>query len=103
MLTSTEDIPDLNTLAQKLANMSSNAVITYKALLEATDCRDLDQAEQVMDSLDEYILSTQFISPIEVAKVELSVILCDAEREQIAPYLNLYKYGQKLIQDGEVF
>lgn len=100
MLTSTEDISDLNPLTQKLANMSSNAVITYKALLEATDCRDLDQAEQLMDTLDEYILSTQFSSPIEVAKGELSVILCDAEREQIIPYLNLYKYGQELIQDG---
>ena len=100
MLTSTEDISDLNPLAQKLANMSSNVVITYKALLEATDCRDLDQAEQLMDTLDEYILSPQFSSPIEVAKGQLSVILCDAEREQIIPYLNLYKYGQELIQDG---
>ena len=100
MLMSTEDIPDLNRLAQRLADLPAKDVITFKAILEAADCRDLDQAEQLMDTLDEYIFSPQFSSPIEVAKGELSVILCDAEREQIIPYLNLYKYGQELIKDG---
>ena len=100
MLMSTEDIPDLNRLAQRLADLPAKDVITFKAILEAADCRDLDQAEQLMDTLDEYVFSPQFSCPIEVAKGQLSVILCDGEREQITPYLNLYKYGQELIQDG---
>lgn len=100
MLMSTEDIPDLNRLAQRLADLPAKDVIAFKAILEAADCRDLDQAEQLMDTLDEYVFSPQFSCPIEVAKGQLSVILCDGEREQITPYLNLYKYGQELIQDG---
>ena len=100
MLISTEDMPDLNRLAQRLADLPAKDVITFKAILEAADCRDLDRAEQLMDTLDEYTFSPQFSSPIEVAKGELSVILCDGEREQITPCLNLYKYGQALIQDG---
>lgn len=96
----TDDIHEVNQLAQRLADMEPKALAAYKALLSATDCRNLQLAEQLMDTLDEYTFSPQFSSPIEVAKGQLSVILCDGEREQITPYLNLYKYGQELIQDG---
>lgn len=96
----TDDIHAVNQLAQRLTDMEPKALAAYKALLSATECRNLQIAEQLMDTLDEYVFSPQFSSPIEVAKGQLSVILCDGEREQITPYLNLYKYGQELIQDG---
>ena len=99
-ISDTDDIHTVNRLAQRLADMEPKALAAYKALLSATDCRNLQLAEQLMDTLDEYTFSPQFSCPIEVAKGQLSVILCDGEREQITPYLNLYKYGQELIQDG---
>ena len=99
-ISDTDDIHTVNHLAQRLADMEPKALVAYKALLSATDCRNLQLAEQLMDTLDEYVFSPQFSCPIEVAKGQLSVILCDGEREQITPYLNLYKYGQELIQDG---
>jgi len=98
MLMFTEDVPDLNRLAQKLAKLDPKALPAYKALLETANCHDLDKAEQLMDTLDEYILSPQFCSPIDVAKGELSVILAEWDAAQIAPHLNLYQYGQSLIQ-----
>ena len=85
-------------LARRLAGLEPKALTAYKALLEATDCKNLQGAEALMDSLDEYIFSPQYSSPIEVAKGELSTILCDREAEIITPYVNLRQYGQALIR-----
>ena len=93
-----EGIDHLNHLAWRLADMEPKALTAYKALLEVTDCKELQSAEALMDSLDKYIFSPQFSSPIEVAKGELSTILCDREAEIITPYVNLHQYGQALIR-----
>lgn len=37
-------------------------------------------------------------TPIEVAKGELSLILCEPDAATLAPHLNLYQYGQALIE-----
>ena len=85
-------------LARRLAGLEPKALSTYKALLEATDCKDLQGAEALMDSLDEYIFSPQYSSPIEVAKGELSAVLRDEDAATLIPHLNLYQYGQALIE-----
>lgn len=85
-------------LARRLAGLEPKALSTYKALLEATDCKDIQSAEALMDSLDEYIFSPQYSSPIEVAKGELSAVLCDEDAATLIPHLNLYQYGQALIE-----
>lgn len=88
----------LNDLAQRLAGLEPKTLTAYKALLEATDCKDLQSAEALIDSLDNYIFSPQYSSPAEVAKGELSVVLCDEDAETLTPYLNMYQYGQALIK-----
>ena len=93
-----EGIDHLNHLAWRLADMEPKALTAYKALLEVTDCKELQSAEALMDSLDKYIFSPQFSSPIEVAKGELSVVLCNEDAATLTPHLNLYQYGQALIQ-----
>lgn len=99
MLSGTEeDIHAVNHLAQKLADMEPKVLNAYKSLLSAAEVKTLQQAEQLMDTLDQYIFSPQFSSPIEIARGELSVILAEPEAEMIAPHLNLYQYGQALIQ-----
>ena len=85
-------------LARRLAGMEPKELTAYKALLEAANCRDLLSASLLADSLDKYIFSPQYSSPIEVAKGELSTILCDREAEIITPYVNLHQYGQALIR-----
>ena len=85
-------------LARRLAGLEPKALTAYKALLEATDCEDLQNAETLIDSLDEYIFSPQYSSPIEVAKGELSVILCAEDAAFLVPHLNLHRYGQALIE-----
>ena len=50
-----------------------------------------------MASLDEYIFSPQYRSPVELAKGDLSVVLCDEDAATLLLHLNLYRYGQALI------
>ena len=51
-----------------------------------------------MDTLDQYTFSPQYSSPVEVARGELPTILSSDDLAQIIPHLNLYQYGQTLIQ-----
>ncbi len=95
-LTSGMETVDL--LARRLAGLEPKALTAYKALLEATDCKDILSAGALMDSLDNYVFSPQYSSPIEVAKGELSLILCEPDAATLAPHLNLYQYGQALIE-----
>ena len=95
---SEEDIGFLNHLARRLADMEPKTLTAYKALLEVSDCKSLRRANRLMDALDQYIFSPQFSSPLEVAKGELAAILCEEEAKYIIPHLNLYQYGQTLIQ-----
>lgn len=100
MISDTEEgVGFLNSLSQRLAGIGPKELTAYKALLEATNCRDLLSASLLADSLDKYSFSPQYSSPIEVAKGELSVILCDGEAEIIMPHVNLHQYGQALIQN----
>ncbi len=85
-------------LARRLAGLEPKALTAYKALLDAVDCKDLRSAEQLIDTLDNYIFSPQYSSPIEVAKGELFGILNEEDAATLAPHLNLYQYGQALIQ-----
>ena len=93
-----EGIDFLNQMAQRLADLEPKALTAYKALLEAMECKDLHGAEALMDSLDEYIFSPQHSSPVDVANGELSLILCAPDAATLAPHLNLYQYGQALIE-----
>ena len=88
----------LNQMAQRLADMEPKELIEYKALLSATECKSLHHAEQLMDTLDQYTFSPQYSSPVEVARGELPTILSSDDLAQIIPHLNLYQYGQTLIQ-----
>ena len=78
--------------------MDSKTLVLYKALLEASDCRDLLSAELLANQLPNYTFSPQFSSPAELAKEELSVLLCKPEAETILPHVNLQKYGEALIK-----
>lgn len=90
-------VEDINRFAQKLADMDSRALSTYKALLEATQCRSLSGAEHFADTLDEYVFSAQIGSPDEMAQAELDTILSKQDAEMLIPHLNMYAYGQALL------
>lgn len=88
----------LNQLARTLADMSQEDMSAYKALLEATQCENLLTAARLTGTLDNYILSPQYSSPIEVAKGELSLILGKKEASILVPHLDLPNYGKSLMK-----
>jgi len=92
------DIHAVNDFAGMLAQMDSKTLVLYKALLEASDCRDLLSAELLANQLPNYTFSPQFSSPEELAKEELSVLLCEPSAATILPYVDLQKYGEALIK-----
>lgn len=94
-----EGIDHLNHLAQRLADMEPKALTAYKAMLEAAECKDLQSAELLMDALDQYIFSPQYASPVDVAMKHSSDVLREADREAITSHMNLYAYGEALIEN----
>ncbi len=92
------DIRPVNDFAGMLAEMDSTALVIYKALLEAADCRDLLHAGLLAGQLPQYTFSPKISSPAEMAREELSVILCDPEAETLLPHVNLQSYGEALIE-----
>ena len=92
------DIHAVNDFAGMLAQMNGKTLVIYKALLEARGCRDLLNAELLANQTPSCTFSPQISSPAELAKEELSVLLCKPEAETILPHVNLQKYGEALIQ-----
>lgn len=85
-------------LSRKLAGMELKELTVYKALLEATNCHDLQIAVLLVDALDQYILSPQLNSPVEVAREEI-ITFCELETEMLMTYVDLCQYGQALIRN----
>lgn len=92
------DIESLNQFSKKLTELERKKAVAYKALLDVTGCKDFETSRQLMDTLGQYILSPEFSSPVEVAKGELSLVLCESDAATLAPHLNLHQYGESLIQ-----
>ena len=92
------DIQSINDFAEMLSGINNKALVTYKALLEASNCQDILRARFLAIHLSDYIFSPQFTSPAELAKEELSTLLCEPSAETILPYVDLQKYGEALIK-----
>jgi len=97
-ISESQSIYDIDRFARKLAEMKPADLTKYKALLEAVGCSDLDRAELLADTLDNYLFSPRLRSPVDMAKGDLAVILPEPEAEILTPYLDLDRYGQALIQ-----
>lgn len=94
----TAGMETVDLLARRLAGMEPQELTAYKALLEAVDCKDISDAERLVDSLEEYIFTPSLNSPEEVAEEELGVILCEESVPQLIPYVDLRGYGQALME-----
>lgn len=98
MVHSTEDLAELNLLAERLAALDPQELTTYKALLETTNCRDLVSAGFLAGQLDKYIFCPEYNSPTDVAKGQLRLILGEPETKLLIPHLDLNGYGEELLR-----
>lgn len=91
----------LDMLARRLAELELDGDLTrYKAVLEATRCDDVSQALAVADDLDRYSFDPELREPDEVASEHLKGLLPEEDLAALLPNVNLYCYGQELIEQS---
>ena len=69
-----------------------------KALLEQFEVQDIETAILLAEHLDDYILTPELSSPQETAVDQLRFLLDDAAAERLLPHVNLFTYGNEVIQ-----
>ena len=97
-VSSANNVAEVDRFSQWLDNIPQEKLAGYKALLAATQCRDLQNAMMLMDALDSYIFTPSFSSPVDVARGELKVTMAESDAEILLPHVNLYTYGEALLQ-----
>lgn len=91
----------LDLLARRLAELELDGDLTrYKAVLEATGCDDISQALALADDLDRYSFDSELREPDEVASGHLKGLLRKEDLAALLPNVNLYCYGQKLMEQS---
>lgn len=91
-------IAHINRLAEHLTRMGAEEISSYKAVLAATGCGEIIEATLLIDQMEQYIVDPKTASPQDVAMGELRTMLDNDSMELILPHLNLYPYGQALLQ-----
>ena len=81
-----------------LAERDSLALIKYKAVLEVSSISSLEDAMALTERLDAYNLNWAAASPEDVARGELRRSMGEENADLLCRYLNLYGYGETLIQ-----
>lgn len=100
---SLDDIDQINDLAAVIRGISeSGRLPAYKALLKTNGCGDIGSALQLANTLDGYALSPQISSPYDLAKETLTMLLGEAEAQQLLPYVNLHGYGRKRLEGQSI-
>ena len=91
----------LDLLANRLAELEMNEELTkYKAVLEATGCDDIPRALALADELDRFSLDPEPREPDEVASGHLKELLPEEDLAALLSNVNLYCYGQELIEQS---
>ena len=87
-------------LAHRLTSLTVNGELTkYKAVLDAVRCDELGRALNLVDELDQYTFSPELYVPDEAAIAHLKGLLPEQEARCLLPHVNLWKYGQAMIQE----
>ena len=96
-----ERLDTLNCLAIRLTVLADRdplRLVKYKAVLEASPPASLEEAMALTERLDAYTLDRSAASPEDVARGELRSAIGEEQAALLCRYLNLYGYGEALIQ-----
>lgn len=66
-------IAEVNRLAETLSKMPQKQLTEYKAILAAVKPNDFDSAIQLIDRMDEYLVTPQYETLEDVARDELNL------------------------------
>jgi len=94
-------VSTLDMLARRLTELELDGELTkYKAVLAATGCEDIPQALALADELDRYRFDPEPREPDEVASAHLKGLLPEEELAALLSHVNLYRYGQAVMEQG---
>ena len=96
-----ERLDTLNCLALRLTVLEDREplkLVKYKAVLETSPPTSLEDAMALTERLDAYNLNWAAASPEDVARGELRRSMGEENADLLCRYLNLYGYGEALIQ-----
>ena len=96
-----ERLDTLNCLAIRLTVLEDREplkLVKYKAVLEVSPPSSLEEAMALTERLDAYTLDRSAASPEDVARGELRRSMGEENADLLCWYLNLYGYGEALIQ-----
>ena len=96
-----ERLDTLNCLALRLTVLEDREplkLVKYKAVLETSPPTSLEDAMALTEQLDAYNLNWVTASPEDVARGELRRSMGEENADLLCRYLNLYGYGETLIQ-----
>ena len=96
-VTDVESLGKINSFAAALAEMNDEQAMQYKTVIEATECKALSDAEELRDHIGEYIFNRNISSPIEMACLELSLMMDGDKAAGLKPFVDLYGYGKSVI------
>ncbi|MDY6366003.1 MAG: hypothetical protein SPL18_05055 [Oscillospiraceae bacterium] len=96
MITDTNSLADACRAAECLASLSDAELPKYKALLAAMEIRELHEAIELSQRLDDYTLSPEQSDYEDIARGQLQFLLGKRELETLLPHVNLYQYGRAL-------
>ena len=94
------ELKEFNALAAAVRDMPSpeKQLPKLKALLKQFEVQDIETAMGLTEHLDDYILTPELSSPQETAVDQLRFLLDDAAAERLLPHVNLFTYGNEVIQ-----
>ncbi len=96
MITDANSLADACRAAESLASLPDADLPKYKALLAAMEIRDLHEAIELSQRLDDYTLSPEQSDYEDIARGQLQFLLGKRELETLLPHVNLYQYGRAL-------
>ncbi len=98
LISSDTEIAEVNRLAETLNQMPQKQLTEYKAILAGVKPNDFDSAVQLVEQVDEYLVTLQYETLEDVARDELNFIADPASVEVIIPYLDSEGYEAALVK-----
>jgi len=86
----------LNDLARAIAELSQEGFTKYKALLEATQCGNIEAALDYISGLEQYTLNCNICSYEQLAKEDIFSYADAKTADMLFRHLNLDSYGREV-------
>ncbi len=100
VITNAGNVAHANRAAEYLGHLSDKELPKYKALLGAMGVTELNEALELTQRLDEYLLLPEISDHEEVGHSYLQANVQKQVLNALVPHVNLYQYGCALQSDG---